>query len=95
MVRSRTCGPTVATFTILAPSSAGLPMVGRGEGVGLAVWDAVGLDVAEGENEGEAASARDADVEFDGPAAPEQAATPIARIRTPSCTADRAPHFIE
>jgi hypothetical protein len=81
----------VATFTIRAPSSAGLPTVGSGVGVGLAVWDAVGLDVAEGE----AAVARDVESDLDGPAVPEHAATAIDRMRTPSCAFDLAPDFIE
>jgi hypothetical protein len=92
MVKSRVRA-NVATFTILAPSSAGWPMVGSAVGVGLAVWDAAGLDVADGE--GVAAATMDAESDRDGLAEPAQAATEIVRIRTPSCAFDCARRFIE
>jgi hypothetical protein len=68
-------------------------MVGRWVGVGLAVGDAVELDVAEGE--GTAAAPTDAELDADGPAEPEQAATAIDRIRTPSCDLERTASFID
>lgn len=68
-------------------------MVGSGVVVGLAVWDAVGLDVSEGE--GDAAAPRDVESDRDGLVDPEQAATAIDTNKTPSRALDLAPILIE